>query len=113
MDQDDYAPARHLYHRGSLRRQPVHWYRVRGGSGSAANGDRINIYGTGDADTLSPAAPYARLKLSGDGFTGIKVNRYPGGERRYLEVKDYTGQVENPSPEGRRDIEMIGKTCRS
>lgn len=55
---------------------------------------------------------HARLKVTGDGFTGIKVNRYPGGEGRYLEVKDYTGYVENPSAEGRRDIEMIVKTCR-
>jgi hypothetical protein len=23
---------------------------------------------------------HARLKVTGDGFTGIKVNRYPGGE---------------------------------
>jgi hypothetical protein len=64
------------------------------------------------ADTSSPTAPHARLKVTGDGFTGIKVNRYPGGEGRYLEVKDYTGYAENPSAEGRRDIEMIVKACR-
>jgi hypothetical protein len=94
------------------RDNPVHWYRVRTGSGSTAAGDRINLYGAGEADTFSPTAPYARLKITGDGFTGIKVNRYPGGEGRYLEVKDYTGYTENPSAEGRRDIEMIVKTCR-
>lgn len=94
------------------RGNPVNWYRVRTGSGSTAAGDRINIYGASDADTFSPGAPYARLKVTGDGFTGIKVNRYPGGEGRTLEVKDYTGYVENPSPEGRRDVEMIVKTCR-
>lgn len=94
------------------RDNPVHWYRVRTGSGSAASGDRINIYGAGEATSFVPGAPYGRLKVTGDGFTGIKVNRYPGGEGRTLEVKDYTGYVENPSAEGRRDIEMITKTCR-
>jgi hypothetical protein len=94
------------------RDNPVNWYRVRTGSGSAAAGDRINIYGASEASFSMPGAPYARLKVTGDGFTGIKVNRYPGGEGRYLEVKDYTGYTENPSAEGRRDIEMIVKTCR-
>jgi len=94
------------------RDNPVHWYRVRTGSGSAARGDRINIYGPAEAASFLPGAPYARLKVTGDGFTGIKVNRYPGGEGRYLEVKDYTGYVETPSAEGRRDVEMIVKTCR-
>lgn len=55
---------------------------------------------------------HARLKVTGDGFTGIKVNRYPAGEGRTLEVKDYTGYVDNPSAQGRRDMEMIVKACR-
>lgn len=95
------------------RGKPPHWYRVRSGSGNSSRGDRIDIYGASDDNMFRPGARYARLKVSGSGFTGIKVNRYPASEGRYLEVKDYTGYVETPSPEGRRDIEMITKTCRS
>lgn len=91
---------------------PAHWFRVRNGSGASASGDQINIYGASSDNSFAPGQPYARLKVTGSGFTGIKVNRYPGGEGRYLEVKDYTGYVENPSPEGRRDVEMILKACR-
>ncbi|MDP5279280.1 hypothetical protein Q9Q95_10145 [Sphingomonas sp. DG1-23] len=95
------------------RDHPTNWFRVRSGSGTSARGDQINIYGAGDDNGFLPGARYARLKVGGSGFTGIKVNRYPGGEGRTLEVKEYTGYVEAPSPEGQRDVEMIAKACRS
>ena len=94
------------------RGRPAHWYRVRSGNGTSSRGDRIDIYGASDGNSFLPGQRYARLKVGGSGFTGIKVNRYPASEGRYLEVKEYTGYVENPSPEGRRDIEIIAKACR-
>jgi hypothetical protein len=94
------------------RDHPTNWFRVRSGSGTSSSGDQINIYGASE-NSFSPGQRYARLKVNGSGFTGIKVNRYPGGEGRYLEVKEYTGYVETPSAEGRRDMEMIAKACRS
>lgn len=94
------------------RGRPAHWYRVRSGSGTSSRGDRIDIYGASDGNSFAPGQRYARLKVGGSGFTGIKVNRYPASEGRYFEVREYTGYIENPSPEGRRDIEMIAKACR-
>jgi TPR repeat protein len=94
------------------RGKPPHWYRVRSGSGASSRGDRIDIYGASDDNMFRPGARYARLKLGGSGFTGIKVTRYPASEGRYLKIKEYTGYVETPSAEGGRDIEMIAKTCR-
>lgn len=93
------------------RDKPAHWFRVRSGTGTSSSGDQINIYGASE-NSFSPGQRYARLKVSGSGFTGIKVNRYPGGEGRTLEIKEYTGYVETPSAEGRRDMEMIAKACR-
>ncbi|HSX56666.1 MAG TPA: hypothetical protein VLG14_15275 [Sphingomonas sp.] len=94
------------------RGRPAHWYRVRSGSGTSSRGDRIDIHGASEGSSFLPGQRYARLKVGGSGFTGIKVTRYLASEGRFLEVRDYTGYVENPSPEGRRDIEMIAKTCR-